>query len=296
MRSHSIAVATLLSSCLASTAIATAILAGPTATFAPGGATITSFTMTLGIGGTPLNAGTTVTLNYTNAAGAPIPPPLTARVGPGGVLTVPQPPIPPGAAPLGSSVVIDEPTFGPTKPVIWYNAAWLWGITPRIKIDPAGLPTPGGTQHWFFDLSSDPVSMIQNSSELGSRSLIVSEGAMDLHYSPSSSGGNLFDVNITGDHSFLQLSEQTYLGLPDGMFIGQIELNPLATSGAFNLSGLGLSGSWQYSLELDYTGAIVFPTGGFDAPTISAVPAPGAGMLAAVGSGLLAAFGRRRRA
>jgi len=31
-------------------------------------------------------------------------------------------------------------------PLIWYNGAWIWGFTGKIKVDPVGLPAAGATQ------------------------------------------------------------------------------------------------------------------------------------------------------
>jgi hypothetical protein len=279
---------------LAASAMATG-LGPPTATFAGTPPTLTSFSVLVTVGNgniTPLANGTPVTLCYLTPAGVALPG-IPAAVGLGGVLTVPPPPIPAAAAGLGGKVSIKEPTFGTTAPLVWYNSAWF-GTTAAIKIDPVGIPTPGGTQHWFFDLSFGPVTFGNSSTEFGPRSLSVLDSGFDVRYASSPSAPGFFDVFATGSTGFVQFgdADTTRMSLVDGTLLGQIQINPLATAGLLSLPGLGLTGSWNYDSMRDYTDATMTPTGTFQAPAISVIPGPSAALALALGT--IVVRGRRR--
>jgi hypothetical protein len=281
------------------------------ATFTPGPPpTLAGFTVTVYTSRSPnaraLDDGTPVTLCYFNAAGG-AQAPISAAVGVGGVLTVPPPPIPPGATQLGGSVIVKTVAFGDTPPIIWYDSGWT-SVTPAIKIDPIGLPTPGGSQHWFFDLSFSPVQMGNSSVLFGARSLNVLSSGLDVRYSSSPSGPGLFDVIVNGSDSFVQFDDANFtrMSLVDGTVLGQIGLSGggggggggagVGNSGVLNLPGLGMSGLWSYEPASNYTSAIMMPTstGQFTALATSQVPGPGVLSVFAV-AGLAAWSGRRRR-
>lgn len=253
------------------TAFATVIIGTPTATFGPGN-TLTGWSATIGASaGAPIvPPAPGVTIQYTNGTGTPIGAPIPVTVGPGGVITAPPPPIPAGATGLGNKVIITDPVFGATKPLVWYDSNWIWGVTPAIKIDPIGLPGIS-TQHWFIE-DTGGADLIGNDSVFGTRSLSVINSGFDLSYSLIS--GSLYDVIVDGVDSFIELSDHTYVSFVDGSSFGTIDIGVAAISGSFNFSAIGLSGLWLYDSATNYTGATANVFSPFNAPAITAVPEP----------------------
>lgn len=253
-------------------------LDSPTATFGPGN-TLTGYTVTVGSTAFgrfgPLPAGTNVTLQYQDNTGAAIGGPITTTLGAGGLLSVPPPPIPAGAVGLDNQVVITDVLTGvSTKPLIWYNSAWFWGVDPDIKIDPLGIPGITTTQSWFLDEVGLELTSI--SDVLGTVTSTVIDSNFDLQYTDL--GGNLFEAEITGDNSFIKLANDTHISFSDGLPFGMIEIDfndGVTANGTFDFSAIGLAGIWDWLASTNYTGGTGNPSsGGFDAPAISVVSVP----------------------
>jgi hypothetical protein len=256
---------------------------GATATFA--GGSITGWSVS--VSGNGIAAGDTVTLQYQTSTGTAIGAPVTTTVGPGGVITVPPPPIPAGAAGLGNQVVItfvDAAGLTHTSvPLIWYNAAWFWGTTPAIKVDPLGLPGLTSPQSWFID---EIGLELGGSSLFGTFTSALTESNFDLAYLDL--GGGLFDASIIGDNSFIRLANDTYIGFADGSHFGTLQylfFDDLTANGLFDFTAIGLAGVWQWSAASNYTRGVGTGTS-FEAPAIS-VPEPSALMLFAASASLL---------
>lgn len=270
----------------------------PTATFGPGPA-LTGFSVTVGIKSAgPLSPGDSVTLQYTNAAGAAIGAPVVAAVGAGGVVTVPPPPIPAGATGLGNKVVISYDLGGGTiitaKPLVWYNSAWI-GTTAAIKVDPFGVPGITSAQSWFIQETG--LDITSTSAEFGSVSSTLLASNFDLVYSDL--GGGEFEALISGDDSFMRFSNETYVAFPDGLAFGDIRIDffdGVTASGTFSFSALGLAGVWNWNSTTNYTGGTSSTPFDFTAPAISLeVPEPATVLLLTAGLAALARAARRRR-
>ena len=250
--------------------VAQLMLRNPTATFT--NTTITGYTVTVILRGSgPLSGG--VTLQYQDSAGVNIGLPLTKTLGTGagGVLTVPPPPIPAGATGLGNQVIISAGLLT-SKPLIWYNSSWLF-TSPKIKIDPLGIPGLTTNQSWFIE---DTPEIIGNSSEFGTVTTTVIGSNFDLQYTDLGSG--LFEATVVGDNSFMKLANDTYISFSNGLSFGniQIDFNDGTTAnGTFNFSAIGLDGLWDWNSTTNYTGGTGTPSpDGFDAPAISVATTP----------------------
>lgn len=277
---------------LAGSAHGTPTFGAPTATFGPGGGTVTSITVPgmTDFTGTPMPPGTPVNIQYYGPNGAPVGGPTPTTVGPGGAVTVPPPPIPAGAAGLGSKLDITDPadpTLTASKKIVWYNSAWIYGITPAIKIDPLGLPGLTPTQTWFLD--GPDIDIKGDSYIFGKQESTVSASNFDVVY--TSLGPGQYQANIAGNNSFVRLANGTYIGLPAGELFGTIQYafnDGTNAAGTFNFSALGLLGSWSWNITKDYTGAIATNSYSFSNPAISTVPEPSALYLSAIGVACLA--------
>jgi hypothetical protein len=266
----------------------------PTATFGPGGTTVTSITIPglIDWTKTPMAPASTVNIQYYGPNGAPVGGPTPTTVGPTGAVTVPPPPIPAGAAGLGSKLDITDPTdpLGRVSDkIVWYNSAWFFGVTAAIKIDPLGLPGFTPDQTWFLDGAG--IDLQGDSDIFGKQESTVTASNFDVSY--TNLGGGTYQANIAGDNSFMRLANGTYIGLPVGELFGTIQYafnNGNTAGGTFNFSALGLFGSWDWSITKNYTGAISVGSYSFDSPAISQAqaPEPSGLCLGAMGLGCLA--------
>lgn len=267
----------------------------PSATFSPTN-TLTGYSVTLN--GFGITKGDSVSLQYQTSTGVPIGAPVGATVGPGNKVTVPPPPIPPGATGLGNQVVIsfvDANGFkNDTYPLIWYLAGWHW-TKPAIKIDPYGLPGLTSPQKWFIDEPS--AQLTSPSTPIGAITSTIGSSAFDLTY--TNLGGGLYDARVTGDTSFIRLGKTTYIDFPSGLDFGTLQytFNTGAIAGStFDFSAIGLEGTWGWDSTSNYTHGL--GTGSeFHAPAISvsSTPEPSTLTLLGFGSISLLAYGWRWR-
>jgi hypothetical protein len=307
VRTHTVISMSVFAACLLAPFAQATTISAFTGTQAANGS-VTGFTATLTDDtGTPYPPGTPVTLQYQTSGGVAIGAPIATTTGKGGVVTVPPPPIPAAAAPAGNQVTITDPSgagsapgspgtgIAPstTQPLYWYVSGWYW--TKNVfKLDPAGMPGDG-TQHWFIEDGGSGLPTL-TSTFTGLTEQVVNSG-FDLDYVPL--GGGVDEAVITGNASFIQLADGTYLSFPDGTDFGTIDIAPGATSGALDFSAIGVSGDWSFdSLHLytlaDVTGSI---SSLFTAPAISEATAPEPSTWCFLAGGLLLiALGHRRRA
>ena len=262
----------------------------PTATFTTAN-TLASYSTTVSYGNTPLAAGEPVKIQYTTSTGAPIGAPLTTKVGPGGVLAVPPPPIPPGAAPLGNKVEISYDLGGSTwitaHPLVWYMSGWIWKA-PAIDIDPYGIPGLTSPQTWFID---EVAPQISGSSSFGVQDTVVTGSNFDVAY--TNLGDGHFAASIVGDDSYMRLGDDTYLSLVDGSPFGTIDITGTDgrnVTGTYDFSSIGLAGDWFWDSGSNYTSGVTTSFSAFSLMGICIVPEPASLVLVALG-GLLA---RRR--
>jgi hypothetical protein len=267
---------------------------GPSATFSPTN-TLTGFSVT--VSGLGITTGDSVSLQYTTGTGTPIGAPVTTTVRPGNTVSAPPPPIPAGATGLGNKVVItfvDANGFkNDTNPIVWYNSALIWGVSPSIKIDPFGLPGITSPQKWFIDDPSAHLTAL--STPLGTFTSTITSSNFDLAY--TNLGGGLYDARVTGDTSYIRLGNSTFIDFPNGLDFGNLRYSfntGTTAGGTFDFSAIGLQGLWSWDSITHYThGSGVGST--FDAPAIStSAPEPSALTLLSTGTLGLLGYGWRR--
>jgi hypothetical protein len=274
----------------------------PRAVFGPG-PTLTGYTFTVGllrVG--PLPIGSTVSLQYQTAAGAPIGAPFTATVGAGGNVLVPPGLIPPAATPLGNRVVVSHNAGGGVvfvapDPIAWYNSAWF-GVKPAIRVDPLGIPGLTAAQTWAID---EPDLLVAGTSAVGGPQLaLLTASRFDVTY--AATGADLFDAFIAGDESFMQLDDGTYIAFPDGLRFGSVAITAndgVTAGGSFSFGAIGLAGTWAWLAGTNATTGVATAVGTFAAPAIrvvpSAVPEPSAAVLLVSGLVAAAITGRARK-
>ncbi len=277
-----------LTLCVARDSRAISVTGGVSATYGPGGTTVTSVTATVNVpAATP-----GVTAQFTTSTGTPIGAPVPVTVGPGGVITIPGTSIPAAAAGLGNKVFFRDTTALASQSLVWYNSAWIWGISPNTKIDPHGLPGFTPTQSWF--IQQPGLSISGTSNVFGNQSSTLQGSNFDVSY--TNLGNGSFTAQILGGNSFLRLSNGTYIGLPDVAGFGLLDFafnDGNTADGSFDFSAIGMAGLWSWTLQKDYTGAFVFSFDSFDAPAISTVPEPGSLLL--LGSGFVGLSGLLRK-
>jgi hypothetical protein len=285
---------------------------------------LTSYEVTLKTpAGVPIPEGTEVDLVYTRPNGTPQPVTIgyKAKVGPNGVLKVPPhtqpPPLPPPAPQtppgipnpanqLGGKVEIKVPGEPASQSctLMWYNAninkqgKQQYPSQPKLEIDDGGdllqLPfVPGQTNHWKQVINPIPTTIRTSSAEFGVENLSILATGFDLRIAATPTFGNVYDVTVAGDNSFMRLSSNVYMSFPDGMSVGQIEIPPTANAGTFNLSGLGLAGTWNQVPGKGLVTTVTTLSEFADIPTIRVVPGPWALHVALLGGVL--AYRRTRR-
>jgi PEP-CTERM motif len=216
-----------------------------------------------------------------------------------GVVRVPPPAPPIFANVVGSSMRLNwsgqiggGAAWGST--IMNYSAGTWKGVPtppPLPTLTTAGIPG-AGTQNWA--IGTVGFSMDGTDSFLGSTSLSVVASGFYLSYSPVV--GTLYNVFVSGDDSFMRLSNDTYLAFADGSSFGTIDIGG-GSFGSFNYSAIGWSGSWVYDPQTNSTTAIGTSFDPFSAPALSVVPEPSTYVMALAG---VACSGwhmlRRRRA
>ncbi len=201
-------------------------------------------------------------------------------------------PIPAAAAPAGGAINFDFPN-NPTNvtgspKITWKYVFFTWLFSP-FSIDPTGMPG-SGPQTWRIVGSpalsiSDPL--------LGIRNLNVTASNFDLSYTPL--GNGVYSAAIDDTASYIQLSDGTLITLPDGSDFGTFTYQTSDT-GTFDLSELGLTGTFDYNAGTNFTTAAVTGASTFDSPTIAVVtPEPASARCVACGLLCLIAIARRAR-
>lgn len=250
-------------------------ITAPTGTFSPAN-TLTSLTFTVTDKGGFTTPASTISLQFQNSAGTAIGAPVSVTVGAGGVVTVPAALIPAGATGLGNKVVAKVTESGvdieTSKPIIWYNAAWFYGTTAAVKLDPVSLPGYED-QSWFIDEMFFEVTVTMPDGH--TKVTVVNDSLFQLYY--TSHGGGLFGASVTGDNSHISCADGSYAAFASGTSFGSITqtFNDGATAGGtFDFSAIGLSGTWNWLAGSNYTSAIANLVNGFWATTITVVPEP----------------------
>lgn len=238
-----------------------------------------------------------LSLQFQNASGVAIGAPVNVftvsnPAGGGSRITIPPPPLPPGAAGLGNKVVATDQTgLGPdsTKPIVWEEIGLIF-TKPVVRIDPPGLPG-GAPQRWFLEDIDEP-DFVMTSTSAGNTLHKIVESNFDLTYTPLA--GDSYQAIIFGDNSFLRLSNDFLVTFENGLIFGTIDVPVNKTTGSFYFSALGLSGFWEYILPAQYTRATSESVSKFNRPGIFVTPdAPVPAPLPLLGIG--AAFGSIRK-
>jgi len=253
-----------------------------------------------------------ITLQYHATGGAAIGVALADTTNAKGIVSAPAPApaIPAAAAALGNSVTITDPDLAPaakgSRDLKWYNAAWLWGITPKITWDPIGRPGEA-TQLWTLvdtdDHSSPPPSLVTiNDDEFGTRNLSIIDSAFYLRYTQTDVIGDEFmvDIDETGGNSFIRLSDGTYVSFADrsslNIHFGTISGVAGVAAPSFDFLTVGTSGTWSYDSMTDLTTGEPTSFSSFNANAISvtSVPVPASVWLFTSGLLGLMRFTRKR--
>jgi len=250
---------------------------------------LTSATVTISESGAPVPQGTVVTLIYENGNGVPINPPNggpdpTATVGPGGTVVINPPNY---AQALGNKVQIQDPNNlnlgqpDESKPLNWNQSSWIWGGGLFFKIDPLGQPGITSPQSWFIQDQSISLTGV-SSAGLPAGGTVTSSN-FDLSY--TSLGGSSYEAVITGNNSFIQLSDQTIIPLGNGLDFGSLQYNAGSTTdGTFDFSAIGLAGSFSWDSSSNYTGGLVTSVTDWSGYglSVSSVPEPSSLLLLGV--------------
>jgi hypothetical protein len=119
--------------------------------------------------------------------------------------------------------------------------------------------------------------------------------ASNFHLKYTDLGSGKLGATITGDNSFIRLSDQTYRRVP-GSISARLKFDTGSTS-TFDFTAIGLSGTFSYDSTGDYTGGTATSATGFSANAMSKGPVPEQTTLAlgGIGSLMLAGYTWRRR-
>jgi hypothetical protein len=194
-----------------------------------------------------------------------------------------------------------------SKPIIWVDDSYAWqGVKPLIKVDPTGYPGGSATggpvmQDWFIDSSA----LLSGDPNPGAD--LVTASNFDVSYVQLGTS-TTYDMMISGNDSYIVLSDGTEIDLPNGSFMGTIQIpagcsasnafsSLLCQSGSVDFSGIGIAGTWDYDPASNYTDLIgtSFSTFGSD-PAISLLAAPEPSMFLILAAALLAIAVARARA
>ncbi len=278
--------------------ITTTVATTPAPTFTNDNLTSATVNITSTKDGTPVAAGTVVDLNYEDGNGNSLGS-ATAAVGANGSVVI-QPPA--NAQGPGNKVQIVDPTHlnlgqpSTSLPLIWYQSGWIWK-TDVFKVDPLGIPGITANQNWY--IADSGVTLSGAMPNGGAFDATVLASNFDLSY--TSLGHGAYSATISGTDSFIELSNQTIIGLQSGTDFGTIQnLTDTGTTatGTFDFSAIGLSGSYSWDSTSDYTDGITSTTGDWtgNAISVQSVPEPSSLVLLGLGAALgLAARVRHSR-
>jgi hypothetical protein len=250
-------------------------------------------------------ASTAFTATWYTAAGA-VAGTTTFTTDASGGFKVPPPAIPAGALPNGGYVDLVGGPYGAGAPlrVSWYRTGWSYlGVSNGIH--PLGLPGVTPLQSWSFINPTDTSGTLPLPSQLfgGTLSATVIASNFDLSYTPTGPGS--YEATITGDNSYMQLVNSAFLSTPEladnafvqfpaGTDFGSL-LYLTSTSGTFNFSAMGISGTWTYDLGTNFTTGTITSRTAFQADAVAGTQVPEPQTLALVLLGVTVLIVVRKR-
>ncbi len=223
-----------------------------------------------------------------------------------GGISLPPPPIPAGATADGGYVKLSVGPYGvPPRPplkVSWSTSAWTFlGLSTGFQIDPLGLPGVTPNQSWNFvnPTGASGTLTLLHSSVIPPQQDTFYSSNFDLSYSLVSSG--VYAASITGNDSYIQLVDSNSLAAPeladnaliafeDGSSFGTIQYLT-STTGTFDFSAIGMSGTWSYDSGANFTTATVTSAEPFDALAIASSEVPEPSTVTLVGTGVIGLLG-----